>query len=231
MSMRVDLDAKVRTHDHEDAGSIEGAIIDPSTNQINEFVVNTGGLLGRQVVVPFAEIEAASRDGDTLRLRLTKAELERLPTYAPEQFVAPPAGWVPPTAWTIPNGGYLWPANFGAPMPYAPPPPAVTAYPPATDAGSLGGDARADEVSIPKGAVVLDREGEEVGVVDDVRLNAETGQLMGFVLRVGGTLRTLFGGGDMTEITRSQVDRVSEGVVRLRLTKTEVERIASRESR
>ena len=235
MSMRVDLDASVRTHDGEDAGSIDGAIIDPSTNHIREFVINTGGLLGRQVLVPYAEIEAASRDGDALRLSLTKDELDRLETYLPDQYVAPPTGWVPPAAWAIPYGGYLWPASFAAPMPYLTPtstvPAQTAANMPASGStaertGSLAGVEHPDDVSIAKGAIVLDRDGEDIGVVDDVRLNAQSGQLTGFVLRVGGTLRTLFGGGDCTEITRSHVDHVSEGVVHLRLRKEEVERLA-----
>jgi hypothetical protein len=58
--------------------------------------------------------------------------------------------------------------------------------------------------------------------VDDVRLDPAAGQLMGFVLRAGGELRTLFGGGEVTEVSCSQIDRVDEGAVYLRLTKEEL---------
>ena len=50
---------------------------------------------------------------------------------------------------------------------------------------------------------------------------------MGFVVRLGGTLRTFFGGGEMVEVTRSQVDEVDGDGVRLRLTAAELERATS----
>ena len=43
--MRVDLDAKVRTHDGEDAGSVQRAVVDPRTNEVMELVITTGGWL------------------------------------------------------------------------------------------------------------------------------------------------------------------------------------------
>jgi hypothetical protein len=43
------------------------------------------------------------------------------------------------------------------------------------------------------------------------------------VLRVGGALRTLFGGGDTVEVSRSQIESVGESIVKLRLAKEEVE--------
>jgi sporulation protein YlmC with PRC-barrel domain len=68
-------------------------------------------------------------------------------------------------------------------------------------------------------------------VVDDMRLDPQTGQLIGFVVRVGGALRTALGGGETTEVTRTDIDRVDEGIVHLRLTKEEVEHAASGLSR
>jgi len=63
-------------------------------------------------------------------------------------------------------------------------------------------------------------------VVDDLRFDAENGNLQGFVLRVGGALRTLFGGGDTVEVSRYQIESVGESLVRLRLAKDEVEAAA-----
>jgi sporulation protein YlmC with PRC-barrel domain len=119
---------------------------------------------------------------------------------------------------------------FGA-IPYTPPTAVSGSTPaPADRAGVAAGDfVYPEDVSLPKGAVVFDREGNDVGLVEDVRLDPETGQLMGFVLRIGGMLRTLFGGGDCVEIGRSQVDRVGEGTVSLRIAKDEVEQLAKRE--
>ena len=83
-----------------------------------------------------------------------------------------------------------------------------------------------DQVTLTKGALVLDRNGDDIGVVDDLRFDAGTGRLEGFVLRVGGALRTLFGGGDTLEVSRPQIEDIGESLVRLRLAKEEVEAAA-----
>jgi sporulation protein YlmC with PRC-barrel domain len=63
-------------------------------------------------------------------------------------------------------------------------------------------------------------------VVDDVRFDTDSGRLQGFVLRVGGALRTLSGGGDTVEVSRHQIESVGESIVRLRLAEDEVEAAA-----
>jgi len=90
----------------------------------------------------------------------------------------------------------------------------------------MGLDDDVELVTLNKGAVVMDKHGDDIGVIDDVRFDARTGQLEGFVLRVGGALRTMFGGGDTLELSRREIDRVGESVVYLRLGKDEVEAAA-----
>lgn len=77
--MRVGLDATVRTRDGDDAGTVRRASVDPRTNAVTDFVVSTGGLLGRDVLVPLQEIESATDDGGALRLCLGQRDPERLP--------------------------------------------------------------------------------------------------------------------------------------------------------
>ena len=111
--MRVDLHAKVRTSDGQDAGNVRRAVVDPRMNQVIDFVVSTGGLLGRDVLVPRGELEAATADGDALRLRLSKAELERMPDYIPANYTPPPPGWILPGAYAFgAYGGYVWPVEY-----------------------------------------------------------------------------------------------------------------------
>src|SRR5207244_176642 len=88
-------------------------------------VVDKGGLLDRPRLVPFAEIEAASRDGDVLRLRLTQAEMDALPTYQPERYVVLPAGWAPPAGFGLPAAAYRQPALIDTAPPRYPAPPSV----------------------------------------------------------------------------------------------------------
>jgi sporulation protein YlmC with PRC-barrel domain len=199
--MRVDLDAKVRTRDGEDVGSVQHAVVDPRTNEVTDFVISTGALFGRDIVVAREELDRATEQGDALRLRLSKDELEALPSYSPADYVVPPAGTPVPPGIGFAATGFLWPASYG----YL--------------AGVPAEYARSEEVGIGRGADVLDREEVQVGIVEDVRFDAATGRLQGFVLRVGRPLLTLFGGGDTVEVPAEQIERVEEGRVRLRVSK------------
>jgi sporulation protein YlmC with PRC-barrel domain len=210
--MRVDLDAKVHSSDGEELGSVERAVFDPTSKQVRELVVTTGGLLGRDVLVPVEALEQGGPGGDRIVLKLSKAEAEALPPFVEAGYMAPPPGWVPPGDLGLAYGSYLWPAAGAAPM---------TAASVPTDPTQ-----KSDAFTIGKGAVVMEAGGEDVGVVDDVRFEASTGELEGFVLRIGGVLTTLFGGGDTVVVGRNDVDRVAEGAVYLRIPKARIEAMA-----
>jgi sporulation protein YlmC with PRC-barrel domain len=161
--MRIDLDARVWTRDGEEVGSVQGAVVDPRTNEVTDIIVNAGTVLGRHILipralVPRAELERATRHGDPLRLRLSRAALEELLDYLPANYVPPPPGWVAPAGYGFPYDAYLWPAGSD-----------YTAGFPTEQAGKLA--------PVGKGAVIFDRNGDEAGVVDDVRLDAESGRL------------------------------------------------------
>lgn len=210
--MRVHLDARVRTRDGGTAGSVQRAVINPRTNELTDLVISTGIFLGRAVLVPREAIERAAADGDAIRLRLSKPELETLPTYRPAAHIAPPASRVAPVGYAFPFIAYIWPA--GGPAALRP------AGPGAGDATPAGA---AESPTIPKGALVIDGSGEDIGVVDDVWFAAGSGRLSGFVLRLGGALRTLLGGGNTVEVSAGEVDHVGECTVHLTLTKAELE--------
>jgi sporulation protein YlmC with PRC-barrel domain len=214
--MRLDLDAKVRASDGEDIGSVDRAIVDPHTNEVTHIVVRTGAIFGRDIMVPREDLERGNQEGDTLHLTLTKEEMERLPDFVAEQYMPPPPAWVGPAGYGFPSSSYVWPVAVDPTMGVMP-----IAVP--VDDEEIEDP---DVVTITKGALVLDRNADDIGVVDDVRFDGDTGRLQGFVLRVGGALRTLFGGGDTLEVSRAQIESVGESLVRLRLTKEEVEAAA-----
>jgi sporulation protein YlmC with PRC-barrel domain len=213
--MRLDLDAKVRARDGEDIGSVDRAVVDPRTNEVTHIVVRTGTIFGRDIMVPRVDLERGSLDGDTIQLDLTKDELKALPDFVMEQYGAPPPTWVAPAGYGFPSTGYAWPIAVD---PMMGPVPMML---PEDERDTETEDP--DKVTIAKGALVLDRHSDDIGVVDDVRFDADTGRLQGFVLRVGGALRTLFGGGDTVEVSAHQIEHVGESMVRLRLAKEEVE--------
>jgi sporulation protein YlmC with PRC-barrel domain len=205
--MRVDLDAAVWTRDGERAGHVRRAVVDPQTGQVTRFVVSTGGLLGKDVLIPRAELEQASPEGDVLRLRLSKNELDELPAYVPTDYDVPPTGWVPPPGYLFPPEGFLWP--LARPVKVAP-------------AAREPSEASPD-VLIDKGTAVVDRSGNEVGVVEDVLLEAASARLEALVIRLGGPLRTLLPGGDQLRVGGELIESVEPDSVRLRVESEELE--------
>jgi len=138
---------------------------------------------------------------------LSRAELEALPDFVAAQYMPPPGGWTPDAGYIFP-GPSLWPQ---APASMA------EAVPTADQA-----DQPAPEVSIGKGATVFDRDGDDLGVVDEVRLDPATGELEGIVVRVGGVLATLFGGGETVDIAAADIQRLDMDQVVVRLDKDEL---------
>src|SRR4051794_35522824 len=213
--MRVTLDAKVRASDGEEIGSVDRAVVDPRTNEVTHMVVRTGTIFGRDIMVPREDLERATLEGDTIQLDLTRDELKQFPDFVMDQYGAPPPTWVAPAGYGFPSTGYAWPIAVD---------PMVGPMPMLLPDEDLEVEAEdPDQVTLMKGALVMDRHGDDIGVVDDLRFDADTGRLQGFVLRVGGALRTLFGGGDTVEVSRQQIERVGESMVYLRLAKEEIE--------
>ena len=193
--MQIELDAKVRTSDGHDAGKLRRVLVDPATLRITGFVVSTGGLLGREVIVEHDFVEG--REGE-LMLRLSKAELAQQPTFDEAGFTAPPAGLAATMGYGFASNAYLVPV--------------------------VAGDEPVTESSRPtikKGDVVKDRDGDVVGVVEEVRFDEKTAQLSGFVVKAGAG-RRLVGGGDTAEISADDVLRIFEGEVRVGVDREEI---------
>src|SRR2546430_9559989 len=111
--MRIDFGAKVRTKDGHDAGSVRRVIVDPSSQRVTGFVVSTSRLLGRDVIV--AEDEFLSSSGDTITLDLTKAALDRQPSFQEADYTLPPVGWVAPLGYGLPAHAYPFPVALAPP--------------------------------------------------------------------------------------------------------------------
>jgi sporulation protein YlmC with PRC-barrel domain len=188
--MRIELDAKVRTKDGHRAGSVRRVILDPASNEINNYVVSTGGLLGHDVVVSRELLEHASRDGDEIVLGLSKDELDHLEPYADDAFAPPPYGFLAPAAYDYPTAAYLLPMS-------------------ATTAPAL--DERRDaRPTIEKGMHVRDERGERIGSVREVVIDTQTGELREIVVEEGGAI----GGKATWSVTPDKVD-IGDGEVHL----------------
>jgi sporulation protein YlmC with PRC-barrel domain len=198
--MRIDLNARVRTSDGHEAGNVHRVLIDPETERITGFVISTSRLLGRDVIVGEDALAAAEREGDVITLSLTKRDLDTQPTFDEGDFVVPPAGWAGPNlGYVVPPESFLWPAE-----------------------SALADTGERPRPSIKKGETVKDRDGDTVGVVEDIRFDEKTGELLSFFVRAGAGLERLFGGGKVAEISRDDILRIADGEVRLAVDREEI---------
>jgi sporulation protein YlmC with PRC-barrel domain len=198
--MRIDLNARIRTSDGHDAGNVHRVLVDPETERITGFVVSTSRLLGRDVIVGEDAFAGAEREGDVITLNLTKRELDTQPTFDEGDFVVPPAGWAGPNlGYTVPPESFLWPAE-----------------------SALADVGERSRPSIKKGDTVKDRDGDNVGTVEDIRFDEKTGELQSVIVKAGAGLGRIFGGGKVAEISRDEILRIAEGEVRLGLDREEI---------
>jgi sporulation protein YlmC with PRC-barrel domain len=187
--MGIDLDAQVFTRAFEKLGRVKRAVVDPETNEVTDLVIGTGGFLRRDVLLPIAEIDRAARQGELILLHLTRDDVEKLPSYRPTNYVSLGAGRSAAGRHVLdPRCDVVCPTpsaggGVAVPIAWSPTPDPASAAP-----------------SVGRGARVVDRDGEDIGVVDDVGLDPTTGALRGFVVRLGGALRTRLGGGDTTVV-------------------------------
>ena len=166
--MRIQLGAHVRTSDGHRFGEIKRVVWDPDSNEVRDFVVSTGGLIGHDVLISRDVIERASVGTDEIAVDLTKDELNGLEHYDDAQFAPPPYGWMAPASYTYPIASYLFPMEPGA-VPLAAP----TGDEPA---------ARLRRPTIKKGMTVKDVEGNTIGEVKDLRIDDMTGELRSIVI-------------------------------------------------
>jgi uncharacterized protein YrrD len=198
--MRIDLNARIRTSEGHEAGKVHRVLIDPATERITGFVVSTGRLLGRDVIVGEDMFANASADGETITLNLTKKELDTQPSFEEDDFVVPPAGWSAPNlGYAIPPESFLWPAD-----------------------SALADIGERSRPSIKKGDTVKDRDGDVVGTVEDIRFDEATGNVLSVTVKAGAGLERLFGGGKIAEISRDDILRITEDEVRLGVDREEI---------
>lgn len=188
--MRIDLDANVRTNDGHRAGSVQRVILDPASNEINEYVVSTGGLLGHDVIVSREVLESASRDGEEVVLDLTKDELDKLEPFRSDAYAPPPYGFLAPAAYDYPAAAYLFPL--------------ASTTTPATESREH------DRPAITKGMHVRDERGDVIGSVREVVVDDTSGELREIVVQEGGPI----GGKATWSVTADQID-VGNGDVHL----------------
>jgi sporulation protein YlmC with PRC-barrel domain len=188
--MRIHLGATVKTNDGHHAGKVQKVVWDPDRNEVREFVVSTGGLLGHDVVVSREVLERATSKGDDLVVDLTKDELDQMDHYDDRAYAPPPYGWLVPAEHAYGADAFLFPTVVDAPT--------------ATNA------AEPRRPVIRKGMAVKDAAGQKVGTVDELRIDDMTGELRAIVVRQGGDDERLEFPADQLDVGADEV-QVIEG--------------------
>jgi sporulation protein YlmC with PRC-barrel domain len=222
--MRVALNALVHTKDGKEIGRLQAAVVSPSKNQVDGFAVDSTSSIGRDVIIPLDEIEAASDDGGAIDLRLSRDEVDTLPGYLPTNYVAGPS-----------DADVYGPHNlasdvFGSPSPFRHASEEWEDSGGPVDAPPYGGmetdieDQRNETMGIPQEAPVFDVKGNRAGTVEDVLVDTETGRLNGIVIHLANTGDIEAFGENHVQLDRSAIDRVRSEGVYLRITTEEVRR-------
>lgn len=197
------IGANVHTRDHQDAGSVWRVAMDPNINRVTHLVVHKGRLMGRNVVVPIANIVKV--DEGHVHLDLDTARFTALPDYQETDFMPPEEGWEYPLAY--PPGGVVWPMS----LTWA----GASTYPILSNA--------VIKENLPEQDVTIDHDTHvecvdgHCGKVDRVLVDDDTHELKGFVIRKG----LLFTHDIMAPM--DWVDHVDDKGVHLKLTKAQVE--------
>jgi uncharacterized protein YrrD len=170
--------AQVVSAEGETLAKVDRVVVDPRTHEITHIIVREGLLLTEDKVVPVHLVEAASED--EVRLSGAAGNLESLPHYEETYFVEPgDDNRSSPTQHVM------------APMVYASPPARgailheMESYPGAGTTLQSEKTVPEGTVELEKGTRVVTQDGEEVGSVDEVLVDARARQMTHFVISRG----------------------------------------------
>ncbi|MHB0878843.1 MAG: PRC-barrel domain-containing protein [Anaerolineae bacterium] len=169
------------------------AIVDPVAQRVTHLVVQTGGFVPVQRVVSVDLVSESTPN--EIRLRCSRDELDGMEEFAETRFVP---GSLPELTYN-PTQYWMWPATVAQP----PPVEEVSNTPPG-------------DIAVRRGARVEATDGS-VGRIDEFLVDPASGEITHIVLHEG----ILWGQKDIT-IPMSQVARIEEDIVHLKLSKEEV---------
>jgi uncharacterized protein YrrD len=192
----LDIGSDVLGSDGEKVGSVAYLVIDPTDLHLTDLVVNTGALLGRDVLVPVDVVGSITPDG--VQLTVDKDTLATYQNYIDVEYTRPPEGWIAPPDFAAPMSSIVWPmGSYGA----LPQPTHVNA-----PKGSVG---------LSEGMEVQSSDGHRVGSLRAVDNDPASDDIRAIVVKEGH----LFGH-DVT-IPADRIERIDEGLVVLTLTQDE----------
>jgi hypothetical protein len=198
--LSVRLDARFYTRDEAPVGFVHWVVVEPPGFDVSGFVVAEPGLLARQVMVEPQHVEAATPEGDVLRLHLTRHEFEALPDHTPDNYVPPAPSWTDALRLGLGASAYV-----------------------ATEGHT--GWAR---VAFRKGDLVTDRAGQQLGTAEGMCLDRDSRRLVATIARSSqGRLHGVRNGA--WKVPADWLERLGDGRAHLSVDRDVVERSATHE--
>ncbi len=237
--MRINLGTKVVTSDGTDVGKIDQLVVDPRTDQMQEFVVRKGFFVEHDVIISIGEVEdrVGNDDDDTLHLRLTADQVKQMPEFVEHSYMAAPDGMYPGLFGNsvgmggMAGGGFLWPSPIYEPAAQgslgraglpADAPLANSGGSNPVAPGMMGDslrESRPGNVFLSTGTDVKMRSnGDKIGTVDELVVDPARGKVTELIVKKG-----LFGGKEI-RIPTQFIDEIDDDTVYISLDKDRLER-------
>src|SRR5438067_993725 len=112
---RIEIGTDVVGSDGEKLGTVAYVVVHPPEMHVTDFVVSTGPILGRDVVVPVSAVTGVT-DGK-VHLSMDKDEINQCEDYVEVRYQQPPDEWIAPTGLGYPSQTMLWPVGATVPQP------------------------------------------------------------------------------------------------------------------
>jgi sporulation protein YlmC with PRC-barrel domain len=207
--MPTELGAHVHTSDGQDVGTIDRLILDPTQRRVKAAVIRKGVVLPRDVEVPVDALQPQA--GGDVRLSATAAEVADLPLFDESLYTGvPPAEYLP--MYGYPETGFYWPLEAGsAPLPPGATPPEFEA-PTGPTADAEGEEARRldrENAVIREGSAVVSQDDHQIGSVEQLVFDAQSGQLSHLLVRRGIIFTKTF------DLPADLIARVDDDIVTL----------------
>jgi sporulation protein YlmC with PRC-barrel domain len=176
--MRLELGAHVRSSDGHEIGEIDKLVVEPESGEVRAAIVRHGTLLSEQFEIPIGAF--APGGSDEVLVDYTADEVKGLPRFIPDNYREPLPDYSSPLGYA--PGGLLWPGS-------AYPAPGLDydrmSVAPSTDYDQIR--SRFDDTTavIEEGSDVMSRDGEKIGEVHSVSVDAATGRPTRLVIRKG----------------------------------------------
>lgn len=213
----------VFTSDGKEVGKVNRFVLDPETNQVTHIVVQRGGLLSEDKVVPFEKIRSTTEDKIVLAEDID--HFEDLPPFEETHYVringagidnTRPAGDArvsqnPVMYYWYPPQGYLGLPAYGFPY---------YAWPPTETQQNIP----ENTVPLKEGTDVISSDGKHVGDVERLLLEPNTNRATHFVISQGLLFK------DRKVVPAKWIKSVTDNEVRLTVASSVLEQLPSYES-